>query len=120
MVTIYKEIEYNGSIYEFTFINQFINTRCGFNHKSYLMYKGSKLYEYTAHYINRTWEPYTYSSSMYNSIYGLIEQLKENYTIQFKNEKGYKRLTKSRKVELEKYLEQFDKIKILEKLMKSL
>ena len=120
MERIYKEIEYNKVIYDFTLINEFINTRNGFNHKSYLIYEGHEISEYTAHYINRTWEPYTYYSSMYNAIYVLLEQKKENYTINFKNEKGYKKLTKSRKIELEKYLEQFDKIKILEKLLKSL
>ena len=48
----------NGN--EWKFENEYKDTRSGFNHYTRLFKNGKLFAENTSHYINRTWERYTY------------------------------------------------------------
>ena len=52
----------NGN--EWKFENEYKETRNGFKHHTRLFKNGKLFAENTSHYINRTWESYTYQSSM--------------------------------------------------------
>lgn len=86
----------------FVFINESIGTRNGFKHVSELLINNVWSGKATCHYINRTWERYTFESSMCQCISGLIEARAKDFKTLFMNENHYKRLTEKRKIELDK------------------
>ena len=94
-----RKFEIDGK--EVEFVNQFRGTRSGFAHDTTLFIDGRKVAEYTCHYLNRTWESYTYQTVMKCAVDRVAEQelayLKEKYL----REHGYKKLTANRKAEFE-------------------
>ena len=104
------EIRYesiNGNSYEF--INQYKSTRNGFKHETYLVKNGREIAHGTCNYINRTYERYTYQSSMKNVVYGLLNELETDFIRAYKKMNNVKRLTKTRKEEcMELIKEDFD------------
>lgn len=96
-----KEIIIGENIY--TFVNNYGNTRNGFKHTSVLFKSSptSTKYEigrYTAHYLNRTWERYTYQSTMQGVVDSLIDSLVSDITEAYKRDNDIKRLTGKRQV----------------------
>lgn len=120
METITKTIKYKGETYEFTFVNEFIETRNGFKHHTDLYFENELVNSKTMYYIGRTWECYEFQKSMYNAVLNEKNaQLEINKTF-FKRLKGYKKLTTSRQLEFEKYLNEETNLNILDLLLESL
>ena len=96
---------------EVEFVNSWRGTRSGFAHDTNLFINGVHRAEATCHYLNRTWECYTYQTVMKKAIYNLIEW-EENYIRDnFKAEKGYKKLTAKRAEELEQVFKENEELK---------
>jgi endonuclease III len=79
------------------FINEYKKTRSGFAHITKLFNEGVLLVEVKCNYLNRTWESYTFESSMKQAVHVAIE----NEISAKKTEKGIKRLTKKLKETIE-------------------
>lgn len=97
-----REFSINGD--QIIFINRFRNTRNGFAHDTEFVYNGFLLVETTCHYINRTWENYTYQSVMLKAVSIAMETCKERCKRNFKALNGYDKMTAKRNEEFEKLL----------------
>ncbi len=97
-----KEFTVTGA--KVQFVNEFRGTRSGFAHDTTLFINGYKCATATCHYLNRTWERYTYQSVMRKVVCELRERRREWLKEAFKAEKGYKKLTAERKVEFNTYV----------------
>ena len=86
---------------EVEFANASRGTRSGFAHDTTMFVDGRRIQEATCHYLNRTWECYTYQTVMLRAVYREIEEIKFYIKNRFMEEKGYKKLTAQRKDELE-------------------
>ena len=79
------------------FVNEFVNKRDGFNHKTTLFKNGCQWLTYSVHYINRTWESYDYQSCMRGAIYELEEQQMARYFDDYKYNNNISRFRKGEK-----------------------
>lgn len=100
----------------FLFINRYANSRSGFNHISTLMCDGMEVGEATQHYINRTWEPYTYRSVMYRVVYEMIQDRLNRYIARYKRDNNIERFPRGMKAKLEEEFYKQEPIKELKEL----
>lgn len=107
---------FKGILKDFIIANEAGSTRNGFYHKSTLFYKGIKQLEHKCDYLNRTWEVYTFQTSMLCAIDDKIEQLKDKIKDQYKKDNNIKRITASKQNELEKIYKQDQLLKKYYKL----
>ena len=82
---------------EFLFINSWKNTRNGFAHITELHHGGRCISEAKVNYLNRTWESYTYQTSMMQAVENAIAQREYDLIEEFKSSKGITRTTKAQK-----------------------
>lgn len=82
------------------FLNTARATRSGFAHDSTLIVNGCRVGEYTAHYINRTWEWYRFQTAMLGAIGAAMERELNRIRDKFKSDNGLTRITKTRKGDL--------------------
>lgn len=104
------------------FQNECRNTRNGFAHISELriLFKNENRVIrtiYTAHYLNRTWEAYTFQSAMRSAVYTLVESRKDDLRETFKKERGYKRLTAKRSAEFTESIKDDYKLSVYRELL---
>ena len=105
--------------HEYLFVNQFIDKRDGFNHATTLLRDGRELGTASVHYINRTWERYTYQTVMRSCVNQLFTSL-SNETIQdYKDMHNKKRLCHAKQLEIIESVRQFEGQDLVE-LMKQL
>lgn len=79
------------------FVNEYENSRNGFNHKT-TAFRGAYEYgTYKVHYINRTWEMYTYQSSMSNAVSTIYEEELNYYINNYKENNNIDRFKKGQK-----------------------
>ena len=90
----------------YTFVNEYKNTRHGFAHKSTLFRNNYEIGSNTCNYLNRTWEQYRYQTSMRGCIYSLIEKLQKKEIDLYKSNNNISRLSKELK---EKVLNELEK-----------
>ena len=83
---------------EVEFVNAFRDKRYGFAHDTTLFIDGRRVAEDTAHYVNRTWERYTYQTVMRSAVYRLIGDREVVLKHKFMQDNGYKKLTPQRKI----------------------
>lgn len=94
-----KKFEIDGK--EVEFVNQFRGTRSGFAHDTTLFIDGRRVAEHTCHYLNRTWECYTYQTVMKGATDDLIERETAYLKDRFMEAHEYKKLTAKRREEFE-------------------
>ena len=80
-------------------INEYKSTRSGFNHISKLYRNNALICKATCHYINRTWENYTFQSSMKK----VVKMAIEKEIAEQKRFQGIKRLTQANRQEIINY-----------------
>lgn len=103
MSSIIKSYKIGDNTY--MFICRFRSTRNGFAHDCELIKNtSSHLSKATCHYINRTWERYTYQSVMIHAIKQKLEDYATAAREQFKREHNLSRITAKRKPELEAFI----------------
>lgn len=111
MSNIYK------SSNDYILVNEFKSTRSGFNHISTLFSPdGVKISKHTCHYINRTWEPFPYYSSMLCAVDDAEEEIKNLIIDRVKTQMQIKRLTKQYKPVVEKMMAENEKLKEYEEV----
>ena len=98
------EVSENGNVYNFSFYCASRNTRHGFAHDCDLFVSGNFAIKATCHYLNRTWECYQYQSVMLSAVSGYRDHIYECAKSNFMLNHGYKRMTETRKKELEVFL----------------
>lgn len=91
-----RKITVNGNEYEF--INDWRNTRTGFAHDTTLFKNGREIGTATCVYYNRTWECYEYQTVMQRCINDIIENLYNEFIVDFKAENNIKRITKEKRM----------------------
>ena len=102
------KISHNGNDYEF--ICEHGNTRHGFKHECRLFVNGKFETSATCHYLNRTWESYTYQTVMLRAVNILLEEHTEFLKYAFKDSMGYEKMTKKRNAEFQAVLDADEKI----------
>lgn len=103
MYSTIKKYQVNDT--EYMFLCRSRSTRCGFAHDAELHTgSGHIIGKATCHYLNRTWERYTYQSVMIAVIDEKIDAFIRIATRQFKEKQGISRITAKRKPELEAYI----------------
>lgn len=76
------------------FKNSARNTRSGFAHDTEVSIDGEFVHKTSAHYINRTWESYTYQSVMKKALDELIDEEVRKLRYGIKVQTGRQRLPK--------------------------
>lgn len=80
-------------------VNEYKSTRNGFNHVSKLYRNNALVCKATCHYINRTWEVYSFQTSMKKVVSMAIEkEIAEQKRFQ-----GIKRLTQAKRQDIINY-----------------
>ena len=101
----FNEVERFGNDMEsWAIINEWGNTRNGFKHISTLLHYGNEVAKNNTCYLNRTWESYTYQTSMKNVVACYVREIKNRIVDNYKNENNVARLTKNHKANIEKLI----------------
>lgn len=79
--------DYNGHHYSIYYESK--NTRNGFKHIASISKDDGILITYTCHYINRTWERYTYESVLHKAINGTLGYYGKDFTHSKRGRKTY-------------------------------
>lgn len=90
---------------DIVFLNTARSTRSGFAHDSTLIVNGCRRGEYTAHYLNRTWEWYRFQTAMLGAIDSALDRELNRIRDNYKYENNLKRITNTHK---EKLLDLYD------------
>lgn len=85
-------------------VNESGNTRNGFYHKSTLLWNGMEQYTEKVNYLNRTWECYTFQTSMNAVVRKAMESRKNIIIDSYKFNNNISRITKKHKEILEKII----------------
>lgn len=95
------------------FYNKAQSTRTGFAHVSSVFTSdGVALTTARANYINRTWERFTYQTSMLNAVHEMVEELTSIFLNRFKEEHGVNRMTPKNKDLFKQFLEDNKDVRI--------
>lgn len=105
-----KEFKVGGKRVQF--VNDSRGTRSGFAHDTTLFINGYREAEHTCHYLNRTWECYTYQTVMKCAVRDAIDSRTVNLKYYFMRDKGYQKLTAKRKEEFEAVCKKDPEIKL--------
>lgn len=104
----------------YQFVNECGSTRNGFYHKSTLFQNGREITSRKVNYLNRTWECYTYQTSMQSATREYIGERQQYFIDRCKEEKGIKRLVKAEREKILAHFEQLKEIKELRAIYKEL
>lgn len=104
-------------IKNFTFICTSKNTRSGFKHEAQMLINDSFVSEATQHWINRTWESFTYQSVMENCVQNYIAQIEYGIETDYKKENNIIRKTKKHSEKINELFNQNVKIKEAEEIL---
>lgn len=94
-----KEFSVNNC--KFTFYCSSRSTRHGFAHDAELFCEGNKISSASCHYLNRTWECYTYQSVMKKAVGNEIDSIRSALKYEYLFVNGYERMTEKRKADFE-------------------
>lgn len=97
-----RKVLVNGIEYEF--ICTYSNTRSGFKHSASLFENNYQISEGVCHYINRTWECFSYQTAMLTAVQNELDRIREQLLYYFKCDNNYTKLTANRKQDFEKQL----------------
>lgn len=118
-----------GIEHTFQFINDWRSYNYGFTHISNLYrvidYKdGGRdsvwINEGRAHWINRTWETWTYQTACKAAVYNEINEIKEHIKQQYKDAQGFKKITAKRRAGLEAEYQKNERLEWYTLLLKEL
>ena len=105
-------------IKDFTFICTSKNTRNGFKHKAQMLINETFVSEATQHWVNRTWESFTYQSVIENCVQNYIAQIEYGIETNYRNENNVIRKTKKHSEKLNELFNQNSEIKEAKKILK--
>ena len=105
------KIECNGTRFEFVCNSR--GTKHGFAHDCNLFINDNREQTAHCHYLNRTWECWRYQTACITALNQEIEWYTNRMMEQWKGEHGYNRMTKTRRVEFDQYLNGLEYIQTL-------
>ena len=105
---------------EILFLNAYRGTPSGFMHETELYIDGWNAAAARCHYINRTWERYSYQSVMLEAVHTLQEKETARERAYFLQVNGYKNMMASRKSAFEEHLAQNKNLSFYKKLEEAL
>lgn len=83
--------------HNYQFVNESGGNRMGFYHKSTLFLGGREIVSKKVQYYNRTWECYTFQTSMRHCINNYIENELQKFTREYKEKNNIARLTQNKR-----------------------
>ena len=98
-------------IKNFTFVCTSKNTRNGFKHEAQMLINETFVSEAAQHWVNRTWESFTYQSVMRNCVQNYIAQIEYGIETNYRNENKVIRKTKKHSEKLNELFNQNAEIK---------
>ena len=101
-----------------TFICFTKNTRSGFKHEAQMLINETFVSEAVQHWVNRTWESFTYQSVMRNCVQNHIAQIEYGIETNYRNENNVIRKTKKHSEKLNELFNQNAEIKKAKKILK--
>jgi capsid portal protein len=108
-----RKITVNNNEYEF--INNSRSTRNGFAHDTTLFKNGVEIGTATCHYLNRTWESYTYQTVMQRCINNIDTNRYDRFIDNYKAENNIKRMTAEKRMTADKeFYSRADIVELLE------
>jgi hypothetical protein len=105
---------------EILFLNTFRDSSSGFIHEAELYINEWPAAAARCHYINRTWERYTYQSVMLEAVHKLQEEETEREKRAFKHLHGIHNIMTRHKPALAEYLERSEKLSFYKKIEEAL
>ena len=105
---------------EIVFINTWRGTRSGFMHETELYINGWAATAAKCHYINRTWERYSYQSVMLQAVHNLQEEETNREKNRFRQQHGIKNIMQRHKPALDEYLENSETLSFYKKIEEAL
>jgi hypothetical protein len=105
---------------EVIFINTWRGTPSGFVHETELYIDGWAATAAKCHYINRTWERYSYQSVMLQAVHNLQQQETEREKQLFRNIMGIRNIMPRHKALLEEHLKTSKTLSIYKKIEEAL
>jgi hypothetical protein len=109
-----RKVSIRDNVY--TFVNDCTSNNYGFNHISTLFKGDLEVYKNKVHYINRTWECYTYETSMRGAVNGLIDEKLNRHIARYKEQNGVTRFKKGEKEQVINEFRESDTYKELQEL----
>ena len=98
-----KKLLVNGIEYEFVCVSS--GTRTGFKHSVSLFSKNQLINEGVCHYINRTWERFSFQTAMLTAVRNELDYIKTRLLYRIKTDNSYTKMTDKRNQEFEKVLQ---------------
>ena len=105
---------------EIIFINTWRGTGSGFLHETELYIDGWAATAATCHYINRTWERYSYQSVMLEAVHNLQQQETEREKGRFRQQHGLKNIMERHRAALADALANNKELSFYKKLEEAL
>lgn len=93
-------IKIRDSLHDVSIVCDSRNTRNGFAHDATMFINGCKIASASCHYLNRTWERWTYESVCLACVDSAIEDRKAAIKSEFKADRGLNRVAGKAKDEL--------------------
>ncbi len=112
------KININGTRFEFVCESR--GTRSGFAHDCTLFINDIREQKVHCYYINRTWECWRYQSVCVEAVNAEIQYYTQRMLDKWKGENGYSRMTKTRKTDFDKYVENIPYIQTLKQCKQEL
>ena len=105
---------------EILFLNNWRGTGSGFMHETELYIDGWQAAAARCHYINRTWERYSYQSVMLEAVHKLQEEETAREKAYFLRINGYKNMMSYRKAAFVEYLAENKNLSFYKKIEEAL
>ena len=105
---------------EIIFINTWRGTGSGFLHETELYIDGWQAGAARCHYINRTWERYSYQSVMLEAVHNLQQQETDREKRRFKQQHGIKNIMERHKPAFAEYLAANENLSFYKKIEEAL
>lgn len=113
-----KKVKINETEYEF--VNQWQNSRNGFNHISTLFKNGYELATHKVHYINRTWERYQFQTAMKGAVEDTLDEYYKRCECMYKELNDISRITKAHRDKIDENYNAQPTIQELKKLYENI
>lgn len=97
---------------DYEIVNESRGNRSGFKHDSVLFKGGYELARVSLQYYNRTWECYTYQTSMRSAVNQVLDARIERIKDEFKRANNIKRLTEKTKEQLQAVIDSDEQVKL--------
>lgn len=108
------------SLKNYTIVNDWNYNKRGFYHESVLLCGNAEIERSRIQYINRTWECYSFQTSMLSVVSKAMEHWRKFYLNRYKADHEYKKMNIERKNEFEAYFNSIPEVITYNKMISEL